>query len=379
MTPLFPLAPFLFALGALARAPSAQDESSAVKRLFSENCATCHGETGDGQGTTQLDRPARSFKDGGFSFGNTPEAIFRTLSVGIPGTPMPSFDLLREEDRRALAEYVITLGPPIEEVTVEETILAVRDRPLFVRGLLPPIAEGLPSHPRGLLVGTTDGMTFEYRVDDVRLLGVRQGDFVERTDWRGRGGTPLKPLGKVVVLIEGGKPEGTFELQTASGQEKLRARLSGTRVRGDAGSLEYHLVDARGIEVAHVEEAPRALGTAFGAGFVRRFVLTGGRSACQLWANAPEQSSPGQARTRTTPLELGRRVTGHLTLVDEASRFVAVSAAKEAEESMCGTTGEVLALFALAPGERLEVEITTLLLTESSDAVRERLEASFAR
>ena len=43
----------------------------------------------DGNGVTELDRPARSFRDGGFSFGNTPEALFRTISTGIPGTPMP--------------------------------------------------------------------------------------------------------------------------------------------------------------------------------------------------------------------------------------------------------------------------------------------------
>ncbi|HEX6883800.1 MAG TPA: c-type cytochrome, partial [Planctomycetota bacterium] len=90
----------LLGLLALATAPAAQSDSERARQLFLTNCATCHGETGDGKGVTQLDRPARSFMDGGFSFGNTPEALFRTISVGIPGTPMPGFDSsLSEADR----------------------------------------------------------------------------------------------------------------------------------------------------------------------------------------------------------------------------------------------------------------------------------------
>ena len=105
---------------------------------------------------------------------------------------MPAFDSsLSEEQRRLLADYVVTLGPPVADVDLAATILRVGERPLIVRGYLPPIAEGGTGHPRGLLVGATSGFTFEYRVDDVRLLGVRQGEFVERKDWIGRGGTPL--------------------------------------------------------------------------------------------------------------------------------------------------------------------------------------------
>ena len=83
----------------LASAAAAQD----AEALFFDNCASCHGETGDGDGWTELDRPARSFRDGGFSYGNTPEALFRAISIGIPGTQMPGFDTsLAEEERRAL-------------------------------------------------------------------------------------------------------------------------------------------------------------------------------------------------------------------------------------------------------------------------------------
>jgi len=58
--------------------------------------------------TTELDRPARSFQDGGFSYGNTVDAILRTIVHGIPGTPMPTFDgALPESDLRRLAQHGI--------------------------------------------------------------------------------------------------------------------------------------------------------------------------------------------------------------------------------------------------------------------------------
>lgn len=296
----FPLTPL--ALFVLAAPQTAQDPVERARKLFVTNCATCHGERGDGQGTTRLDRPARSFMDGGFSFGNTPEALFRTISVGIPGTPMPGFDSsLSEEERRVVASYVVTLGPPIEEVEEEDMILEVRDRPLVVRGLLPSLGEGLPQHPRGLLIGDPSGITFEYRVDDVRLLALRQGGFVRRTDWSGRGGTPLEPLGKVVHLIEGGKPEASFY-----GLDKpLSAKLSGTRslppgtalpmVDGggaivrttwNAASLEYHLV-LDGRELAHVREVPHVEATSFGTGYQRDFWLVAGSSASTITFRTP--------------------------------------------------------------------------------------------
>jgi cytochrome c553 len=255
--------------------PATAQEDRA-RELFLANCATCHGEQGDGQGTTELLRPARSFQDGGFSYGNTPEALFRTISIGIPGTEMPGFDTsLSEEERRLLAGYVVTLGPEIREVTTEETVMVVRDRPQVVRGMLPPVDPGAVSHPRGLLIGTTSGLTFEYRVDDVRLLGVRQGGFVERTDWTGRGGSALRPIGLVVHLVERGLPEPPFRFGTRSGpKEPLRASLERTWIASEDVGLDYRLTDSDGRLIVRVRESVDALRTRIGAGFRRRLAFS---------------------------------------------------------------------------------------------------------
>ena len=76
MTVLLPILALCLASAATERETHSRpddlpEELRAAGVTFAELCAPCHGATGDGKGTTVLDRPARSFKDGGFSFGNT--------------------------------------------------------------------------------------------------------------------------------------------------------------------------------------------------------------------------------------------------------------------------------------------------------------------
>jgi len=178
---------------------------------------------------------------------------------------MPGFsDSLSMDQRLAVAAYVQTLGPPALDISTEDMVLEVRDTPIVVRGHLPSLGEGLPEHPRGLLIGGIDGMTAEYRVDDVRLLAVRQGRFVERTDWSGRGGTPLKPLGPVINLVDGGDPPPGFEHEQA-----LEARLVRTTIEDGRASVTY-MLDPGGLQVL-VEEWTEAFTHAVGPGYARHF------------------------------------------------------------------------------------------------------------
>jgi mono/diheme cytochrome c family protein len=277
------LVPCLLVLAALAAAASAQVDAPA---LFATNCAKCHGLDGSGTGPAVLDRPARNFKEGGFSFGNTPEVIARTIAHGIPGSPMPTFEgALSDAQLQALAAYVVTLGPPVKEVSEAETLMHVTDRPLVVRGILPPLEEGGKLIPRGLLIGTPDGLTFEYAADDVRLLAVRQGDFVKRTDWGERGGTPLEPLGRVVwAAAPTGKPtlwsavqsrpQGTRGLAVSD----LAAQLLSTTTSMPP-SIAYALVvpgSARGARsvAATIVETTRSTRLGDFVGFSRHFLVS---------------------------------------------------------------------------------------------------------
>ncbi|MCH2134070.1 MAG: c-type cytochrome [Phycisphaerales bacterium] len=235
--------------------------------LFLANCASCHGADGSGTGEMVLDRPARSFKQGGFSFGNTIESIDRVITSGIPGTPMPGFKAtLDPRERLAVARYVQSLGPPLVEVDPDDTIMRVTDRPRVIRGELSPLGPDRPSHVRGLITGGTDGLSWEYRTDDVRLLAVRQGEFVKRRNWDGRSGDPIQPLGRLIRLVDDGAPGPSFYMNG----KPVASHLSGTSVMGGTMAIRQRLGDT-GIDVT---ETGLAASVGALAGYDRRFQVT---------------------------------------------------------------------------------------------------------
>lgn len=82
-------------------------------RLYSRHCAQCHGERGDGRGVTPLDPPARHFGAEPFKLGTTgsrwsptDDDLVGILRRGIPGSAMPSFAQLSEDELRAIVGHV---------------------------------------------------------------------------------------------------------------------------------------------------------------------------------------------------------------------------------------------------------------------------------
>lgn len=83
------------------------------KKLFAADCVACHGALGKGDGPAASGlRPApRNFSSPrGWTRGYTVAGIYTTLSQGIQGTGMPSFDTISPRNRFALAHYVQSLG-----------------------------------------------------------------------------------------------------------------------------------------------------------------------------------------------------------------------------------------------------------------------------
>jgi len=247
------------------------------RTVYMASCAKCHGTSGDGKGTEKLDRPARSFLAGGFSFGNTPEAVRRVVLHGIAGTPMPGFArTLDSAQVRAVVRYVIGLVPPAPPAGGDAE-LVVGDRPLVLRGMLPARGAWEDDQPRGLLIGGTDGLTLAWDVDAVRFRAARQGPFAARTDWEGRGGTPLQPLGRVIHWVA---PRSAFSID---GQD-VQAEFLGTSIRDGVASLRMQLPGARVMEhgaVAYVGEIP---------GYVRTLAIEGDASAISM--RVPAQGTP---------------------------------------------------------------------------------------
>jgi mono/diheme cytochrome c family protein len=106
----------------LPGAPKTTDESIALgKKLYEETgCVRCHGTLGRGDGpsapTLRDDwgypvRPADLAQSWTFRAGATREDIFRTMTTGFNGTPMPGFlEALTEEQRWAITDFIVSLS-----------------------------------------------------------------------------------------------------------------------------------------------------------------------------------------------------------------------------------------------------------------------------
>jgi mono/diheme cytochrome c family protein len=81
------------------------------KGTYGIYCIACHGDrgAGDGSAAARLNQRPRNFATDKFRQGDSVTQIFETLGKGVPGTPMVKYTNLSEDDRWALAWYVLDL------------------------------------------------------------------------------------------------------------------------------------------------------------------------------------------------------------------------------------------------------------------------------
>jgi len=87
--------------------------------VYAKNCGHCHGTSGDGEGPTAkyLNPRPRDYRNGVMKFTSTAtparasrEDLKRMIREGIPGTYMPSFLLMKDEETDAVIEYILYLS-----------------------------------------------------------------------------------------------------------------------------------------------------------------------------------------------------------------------------------------------------------------------------
>ncbi len=83
------------------------------KSLFKQNCSSCHGDTGHGDGpaAAALNPKPRNFSQPEkWTHGYRVTDIYTTVSTGVKSTGMAAFDFIVPADRMALVHYVRSLG-----------------------------------------------------------------------------------------------------------------------------------------------------------------------------------------------------------------------------------------------------------------------------
>jgi len=91
-------------------------------------CAECHGESGKGDGPSapqlrdDFDHPIPplDFRRGRFKGGPAVTDLYRAMTVGLDGTPMPSFaDAMTDDERWAISYYVLSFSAWTDPLTGE--------------------------------------------------------------------------------------------------------------------------------------------------------------------------------------------------------------------------------------------------------------------
>jgi mono/diheme cytochrome c family protein len=123
-----------------AAGPVGSNEQGNTNGLYRKHCVVCHGISGDGAGPNAavLYPYPRDFRKGVFKYTSTPSGeepvradLERTVRRGLPGTAMPSFDGLTDQEVDALVEYVQYLSLRGEtELELLQVVVDLGDYPV---------------------------------------------------------------------------------------------------------------------------------------------------------------------------------------------------------------------------------------------------------
>lgn len=111
-------------------APKQAPPMAAVATLYEAQCAACHGSSGHGDGPLAkgMEPAPANFHDAGRMRVRSVYGLYNTLTLGVAGTPMRSFQELPEQDRWALALRVGSLRFTPEQIRTGESLWKAGDQ-----------------------------------------------------------------------------------------------------------------------------------------------------------------------------------------------------------------------------------------------------------
>jgi len=186
------------------------------KSVYLQNCAACHGANGDGKGAAAafLAPKPRNFVQANYRLRSTgpsrlptDEDLFRSVSLGMPGTPMPPWRvMLNDHDRWAVVEYIKTFSPRFANPDENRSVVANLGTP-------PPRNEAALTEGKALFAKTCltchgesghgDGPTAASLVDDSQNK-IKPRDFAKSGAFKG--GYATKEIVRTILTGFNGTP-----------------------------------------------------------------------------------------------------------------------------------------------------------------------------
>jgi len=124
------LAKHLVAAYPVALSPTSIPDVGLGAKIYADNCASCHGATGNGDGPAgkALDPTPIAFTDKERAGQRSIFALYQAVSQGIAGTAMPAFGQLSEDERWAVATYLGTYAHDSDAVEQGKKLWAEGDK-----------------------------------------------------------------------------------------------------------------------------------------------------------------------------------------------------------------------------------------------------------
>jgi len=242
------------------------------RQLYVAECSGCHGERGEGDGpaAAAIDPKPRNFVSERFKFRSTPynsppllADVAETVKRGMPGSAMPPFDFLTDDERALIGEYVLFLAGV--EPAHESDVLALPTESVAASGS---VAHGRAVYERlqcNLCHGDQgfgDGPSSDSLKDDlgraIAARDFRQGLFrrgktsaeLYRTFLTGIPGTPMPSYQGNFTAEEGWDLARYVQSLTATPtRPPLEPLALGRRVVAEKQCFACHVIEGRGGQV----------------------------------------------------------------------------------------------------------------------------------
>jgi high-affinity iron transporter len=249
-------------------------------QVYRENCASCHGNLGRGDGpmAAGLDPKPADLADSAALSDASPLDFYRRVTIGVVGTAMPAFETrLSAEDRWAAAAYATLLRLPAPRGEVPPSLrrfdVTARMSDSAIRAQLQGDPRPDASSARIAAVRSVQEEADAAATARIFARVRSQLDSAEQLARRGRGGEASAAAFDAYMTFE--QVEHSVRAKNPDLATSLETRFAALRTRAAGGATTAELDAIRASLAADLENAERVLGEALSPLnlFVQSFVI----------------------------------------------------------------------------------------------------------